>query len=401
MKALDNIVMWDLRSRLPKWQKRKMRRQANADHVDFVDPGRKTNLEWNIHVPYDLWVQQKNRTDFKGFGAHAPWRYNAKAELDAIANFVLLRLPRYRLPQAPFTDDVDQTQACLLMTEQALERRKFRPGDFVQNRHLLHITGGKTIDKEWLEAHMAAEARWRRWEDDAEARQAEEEFNMGPDGMDTQDRFNRYRVPFEIVAAATSANLRQIDGLHAKLHPPANQQHLHHISRWTRVRGERVMEILSAINQELHRLPAWRRNPAPTNGSTETKQEYDPGVAIRRTLMANQSYGLSAVLKAVASPWQATWAVNDWIVDEFTQFGAADLEVDTAALAGLRQKSMQLAVPYPFVEGETTAELSGFEYLLRNMVRAYGAKELFNKCNWPLWHPAYPDVRVMVDGRTD
>lgn len=70
-----------------------------AAKPQFQDPYKRIQvMTWKVHVTYDLWNQQKNRTIFKGFGSRRPWEADYEEKYLAFGNFFTEEFERINIP---------------------------------------------------------------------------------------------------------------------------------------------------------------------------------------------------------------------------------------------------------------------------------------------------------------
>ncbi|WVW80591.1 hypothetical protein I302_102577 [Kwoniella bestiolae CBS 10118] len=93
LRSIDNILMWDLRWRDPKWLRRRNKAAAKQrdESYNWEDHVPDPPIEWTVWGPFDMWKQQKDRKAFKGEGKLIPWKGRQEEIDEAIAQFILLK----------------------------------------------------------------------------------------------------------------------------------------------------------------------------------------------------------------------------------------------------------------------------------------------------------------------
>jgi len=147
--------MWDFRSRPQKW-KRKMARHAAAKRgEEWIEPDRIPALSWTVHVPYDLWMQQKDRVRFKGAGKHNAFDFRKDDMIRAMGRFLIAESQVWRKPGGMDSEDWTERKTFEEAMEWVVAPRKSIPKEKIKIKgHLLSIIGGRLLDALWLAEHI-------------------------------------------------------------------------------------------------------------------------------------------------------------------------------------------------------------------------------------------------------
>lgn len=121
--------MWDFRERPEKWYRKMERKKARERGEVWVEPPPTRTLKWATHVPFELWMQQKDRARFKGKGRLHPWMAeNQQVVVDAIGKVLLAEGERWDVPACAEDEDWDDRRYFNEMINFVTERQTRRKG---------------------------------------------------------------------------------------------------------------------------------------------------------------------------------------------------------------------------------------------------------------------------------
>ncbi|WWC92470.1 uncharacterized protein L201_007428 [Kwoniella dendrophila CBS 6074] len=91
LRSIDNILMWDLRWREPKYVRRGIKRKAEEKGEtyrwrDHIPP---SPINWTVYACFDLWQKQKDKGHFKGEGKTIPWKGRGDEIDQALGDFII------------------------------------------------------------------------------------------------------------------------------------------------------------------------------------------------------------------------------------------------------------------------------------------------------------------------
>jgi hypothetical protein len=224
MKGLDNVLMWDLRDRVPQWKKKKLRKQAIKAGQEYTDPGRVQNLTWRVHTPFESWVHVKELKTFKGQGSALPWTSDPEAVVTALTRFILDCSDRWTPPpQIPRSNQAKILDMLLTRVRYRISappaktpepRPNKQPQPMALRGNLVSVVTGRYIDTEWITSHLDTYQRKRAYNATAEWRDEEEEWNtVSPPGSImtyNQREYNQFMLPGILRRMVTEG---KIDGL--------------------------------------------------------------------------------------------------------------------------------------------------------------------------------------------
>lgn len=133
---------------------------AKAEGTKWIEPPPRRTLFWTLHVPFDMWLQQKDRAHFKGKGKARPWLPETEEEmLQALRKFIMEEGDKWDIPLIAEKEEWDNLRYFHEMVNFVLNvtTRMTKPSYPLRERNetLLDISRGRILSAEWISDRIA------------------------------------------------------------------------------------------------------------------------------------------------------------------------------------------------------------------------------------------------------
>ncbi|OCF78974.1 hypothetical protein I204_00918 [Kwoniella mangroviensis CBS 8886] len=158
LRSIDNILLWDLRWRDPKWMRRRNKAVAveRGETYSWKDNIPSPPIEWTVWGSFDIWKQQKDRRQFKGEGKDIPWKGDTREIDEALAQFFMERSKKWIKPYDwIYKSEKENFQEMIRFVVERNHKVKKPPKSFNNNTFLLALhKEGKVLDEDVIKARI-------------------------------------------------------------------------------------------------------------------------------------------------------------------------------------------------------------------------------------------------------
>ncbi|WVQ63555.1 uncharacterized protein L199_001708 [Kwoniella botswanensis] len=158
LRSIDNILLWDLRWRDPKWMRRRNKAVAaeRGETYNWRDNVPSPPIEWTVWGSFDMWKQQKDRRQFKGEGKDIPWKGKTREIDETLAQFFMERSKKWIKPYDwIYKSEKENFEDMIRFVVERNHKVKKPPKSFNNNAFLLALRKeGKILNEDVIKARI-------------------------------------------------------------------------------------------------------------------------------------------------------------------------------------------------------------------------------------------------------
>lgn len=163
--------MWDFAERPTKWTRKTEKMMARDKGEIWDEQPRVRKLHWNLHIPAQIWQQEKDRVRFKGKGRSGPWIPKSNEDVfQAVGGFILEEGKKWEVPKNADDEEWDDRRCFNEILNFVINRStrrtkssyKSNPRNSVERNNKkppFSITKGIPITDEWLADYITQRQR--------------------------------------------------------------------------------------------------------------------------------------------------------------------------------------------------------------------------------------------------